>query len=97
MPSIVRQKVGDKVYLYESISYRNAEEKPRNKRVPIGKIDPSTRHPVYKPEFLGRMEAVGAVLEVAATQSFTAEDIKRSSVLEFGAMYLYSGPRKQDN
>lgn len=88
MASIVRQKVGDKIYLYESTSFRNAEGKPRNKRVPIGKVDPATGHPVYKPEFLARMAASGAILEVAATQSFTVEDIRRSSVLEFGAMYL---------
>lgn len=42
MSSIIRQKVGNYVYLYESVSYRNAEGKPRNKRVPIGKIDPAT-------------------------------------------------------
>ena len=42
MSSVIRQKVGDKIYLYESVSYRNADGKPRNTRVPIGKIDPLT-------------------------------------------------------
>lgn len=95
MASIVHQKVGDKIYLYESTSYRNAEGKSRNKRVPIGKIDPTTGQPVYKPEFLARMEAAGAILEVAAAQSFTVDDIRRSSVLEFGSMYLLQSIAQQ--
>jgi len=96
MASIVRQKVGDKIYLYESVSYRNAEGKPRNKRVPIGKIDPSTGQPIYKPDYLARMAASGAIVESAASiQTFTAEDIKQSSVLEFGSMYLLQSIAQQ--
>lgn len=89
MSSIVRQKVGDKIYLYESVSYRNAQGKPRNRRVPIGKIDPLTDQPIYKPDYIARMAAAGVFLEVAASvESFTLEEIRRSSVLEFGAQYL---------
>ncbi len=89
MASIVRQKVGDKIYLYESISYRNADGKPRNRRVPIGKIDPATGQPVYKPEYVARMAAAGVTVEGATSMTaFTAEDIRQSSVLEFGAMHL---------
>nr|WP_080752165.1 IS1634 family transposase [Bradyrhizobium japonicum] len=96
MSSIIRQKVGDKIYLYESVSYRNVEGKPRNKRVPIGKIDPSTGQPIYKPDYLARMAACGAFVEMAAsTQTFTADDIRRSSVLEFGAMYLLQSIAQQ--
>lgn len=96
MSSIIRQKVRDKIYLYESVSYRNAEGKPRNKRVPIGKIDPSTGQPVYKPDYLARMAASGAILEMAASsQTFTIDDIRRSSVLEFGAMYLLESISQQ--
>jgi hypothetical protein len=39
MAFIARQKVGNHVYLYEAVSYRNREGKPRSKRVPIGKLD----------------------------------------------------------
>ena len=60
MSSIVRQKVGNKLYLYESTSFRNAEGKPRNNRVLIGKVDPVTGNPVYKPEYLQRMAANGS-------------------------------------
>ncbi|WP_088185746.1 hypothetical protein [Desulfosporosinus sp. FKA] len=55
LSSIIRQKVGNKIYLYESVSFRNADGKPRNKRVPIGKIDPLTGNPIYKPEHLADM------------------------------------------
>jgi hypothetical protein len=96
MSSIIRQKVGDKIYLYESVSYRNGEGKPRNRRVPIGKIDPLTGQPSYKADYLARMMASGAFVEVAAsTQTFTPDDIRRSSVLEFGAMYLLQSIAEQ--
>lgn len=58
----MRQAVGNKIYLYESTSYRNAEGKPRNKRVPIGKVDPTTNQPIYKTEYLARMKASGVQL-----------------------------------
>ena len=63
MSSIVRQKVGDKVYLYESVSYRNEQGEPRNKRTTVGKIDPATGQPIYKPEYLERMDAQGHPVE----------------------------------
>lgn len=89
MASIIRQKVGDKIYLYESVSYRNAEGKPRNHRVPIGKIDPATGQPIYKPEYLARIGSAEAVAEsTASSPTFTVEAIQQSSVLEYGAMYL---------
>ena len=90
MSSIVRQRVGDKIYLYESVSFRNEDGKPRNKRVPIGKIDPSTNKPIYKAEYLVRMvESSAQFEEVAPLKTFTVDDIRQSSVLEFGAQYLF--------
>ena len=61
MASIIRQKVGNRTYLYESVSYRNADGKPRNRRVPIGKIDPASGQLIYKPDYLARMAASGAM------------------------------------
>ena len=90
MSSIVRQRVGDKIYLYESVSFRNEDGKPRNKRVPIGKIDPSTNKPIYKAEYLVRMvESSTQVEEAAPLKTFTVDEIRQSSVLEFGAQYLF--------
>ena len=90
MSSIVKQKVGDKVYLYESVSYRNEQGEPRNKRTPVGKIDPITGQPKYKPEYLERMAAEGHPVEtVQSSALFTVEDLLRSSVRDFGAFYLF--------
>ena len=90
MSSIVRQKIGDKIYLYESVSYRNTEGKPRNKRTLIGKVDSVTGKPVYKPEYLARMAEKGTPIDIPATDSlFTPEDIRCSSIKEYGAIYLF--------
>lgn len=90
MSSIIKQKVGDKVYLYESVSYRNENGKPRNKRIIIGKIDTSTGNPIYKPEYLARMAEAGTPIEILATNTqFSVEDIRRSHIKEYGAFYLF--------
>lgn len=90
MSSIVKQKVGDKIYLYESISYRNENGKPRNTRVPIGKIDSLSGSTIYKPEYLARMADAGKPVEIPATKTlFSVEDIRKSSIIEYGAFYLF--------
>lgn len=90
MSSIVKQKVGDHIYLYESISFRNADGKPRNKRVPIGKIDPQTGLPVYKPDYLERMALDGTPIAISPTDAqFSELDIMRSSIRDFGSFYLF--------
>lgn len=90
MSSIVRQVVGNNVYLYESVSYRGEDGKPRNKRALIGKIDPVTSQPIYKAEYVARMAASGVHIEQGTpSKSFTVNEIRQSSVLEFGAQYLF--------
>lgn len=90
MSSIIKQKVGDKIYLYESISFRNEYGKPRNKRVPIGKIDDTTGNPVYKPEYLARMADAGTPIDIPATNlRFSVDDIQKSSIKDYGAFYLF--------
>ena len=90
MSSIIRQKVGDKTYLYESIAYRNEDGKPRNKRKPIGKIDPTTGNPIYKPEYLARMAEAGTPIKMPdANLQFSVEDIRGSSIKDYGAFYLF--------
>jgi len=89
MSSIIRLKVGNYIYLYESVSFRNADGKPRNKRTPIGKIDPVTGKPVYKPEYLERMAENGTPIEVQPTHPiFSMDDVRSSSIKEYGAFYL---------
>lgn len=89
MSSIVRQKVGRHTYLYESVSYRNKNGEPRNKRMPIGKIDPATGQPAYKPEYLERMADEGRAIKPASQDGpFSRPDIMQSSVRDYGAFYL---------
>jgi transposase len=90
MSSIVKQKVGNNVYLYESVSYRNEAGRPRNKRTIIGKIEAATGQPIYKPEYIERMAKEGRPITIPPTVSpFTINDIHRSSIRDFGAFYLY--------
>ena len=92
MSSIVRQKVGGNTYLYESVSYRNEDGKPRNRRVPIGKLDKSTGLPVYKQEYIDRMAACGTPVESAdISPIFSVEDVRRSTVLQTGLVHLLTG------
>jgi len=96
MSSIIRQRVGKYIYLYESTSYRNEEGKPRNKRTIIGKIDPQTGLPVYKPEYLERMAKLGTPVDVPQIQqSFSIEDIRKSTIKEFGSFYLFENIAKE--
>jgi len=90
MSSIIKQKIDGRTYLYESFSYRNKDRQPRNKRTLIGKIDPITELPVYKPEYMDRMAAEGHPITISPTaSSFTINDIQNSSIRDFGAFYLY--------
>lgn len=89
MSSIVPVKVGKHTYLYESFSYRDAKGNPQNKRRTVGKLDPVTGRPIYKPEYVERMEKEGTPVDASLLQNvFTAEEISRSSILERGVFYL---------
>jgi hypothetical protein len=89
MASIVQCKKGGITYLYESVSFRKSG-KPRNKRKIIGKIDSKTGNPVFKQEYLERMNAAGTpVVAVKPVTSFTDEQIRNSLIRTYGAFYLY--------
>ncbi len=92
MASIVRQKVGNHTYLYESVSFRNKEGKPRNTRVSIGKIDKKTGAPVYKQEYINRMKAKGITVKSAeCSPVYSVEDVRRSTILQTGMVHLLDG------
>ena len=89
MSYITEQRVGKHTYLYECTSYRNDAGQPRNKRIPIGKIDPITGERHYKPEYVERMKMAGTSVKFPATEKiFSSDDIRKSSVLEYGAFHL---------
>ena len=87
MSFIVRQKVGAHVYLYEAVSYRNEDGKPRSKRVPIGKLD-AAGQPVYKDEYINRMAQAGTPVPVIKNTAYAPGDIAASHIKELGSFYL---------
>jgi transposase len=52
MGHIAKQRQGNTIYLYESISFRDSRPKPHSRRKYIGKIVQQTGEPVFHPEFL---------------------------------------------
>ena len=84
MSCITKQHVGKYTYLYESTSFRNAEGKPRNKKVRIGKIDPKTGNTIYTPEYLERMEAAGTPV---AVEDNSDNDVDIADVLDSSKRY----------
>jgi len=90
MGSIVRKKIGNQIYLYESHSYRNEEGKPRTRRKLVGKIDPSSGEPIFKPEYLEEMESNGQQIKPPSVEPmFSVVAIKNSTVRELGVYYLF--------
>jgi len=67
MPSITRQTVGNNTYLYESYSFRDDKNRPRNHKVKIGKINRKTGTAVYTQEYIDRMREEGTPLNILET------------------------------
>ena len=89
MSYVIEQKVGKYTYMYECTAYRDHNGNPRNKRVIIGKIDLKTGLPVYKSEYLERMREAGTPVKIPSTEKiFLTEDIKQSTVRDYGLFYL---------
>ena len=85
------QKVGIYQYIYLAEGYRNEHGQPRQRRRPIGRIDPVTGQKIYKPEYLEQIKDrdIQAPMQcVESEKLFSAEDIRKSSVRSYGAYYL---------
>jgi len=86
----VIQKVGQYQYIYLAEGFRNKDGQVRQKRRPIGKIDPKTGQKVYKPEYLDELRLAGQQIEIPSTEKvFSIEDIRKSSVRSYGLFYLF--------
>ncbi len=88
----VIQKVGIYQYIYLAEGYRNEHGQPRQRRRPIGKIDPVTGQKIYKPEYLEQIkdrDIQDPMQCVESEKLFSVEDIRKSSVRSYGAYYLY--------
>jgi len=89
MAFIFEQSVGKYRYVYEGTSYRDEHGNPRNKRIRIGKVDPITKEHIYDSEYIARMKESCTPVSVPTTQKqFSIEDIKKSTVKDFGCLYL---------
>ena len=88
MSSIVKNKIGKYTYLYESESYRDENGKPQTRKVSIGKIDPKTGIPVYKPEYVARVASTENQPDLSNEKVYSENDIKGSEIREYGAFYL---------
>ncbi len=88
MSSIVRNKVGNNVYLYESVSYRDKDGKPQTRKTSIGKIDPVTGDPIYKSEYLDRVRGTTKQPDLSNIKMYSENDIKASDIREYGVFYL---------
>jgi len=94
MSYIARVPVGKYVYLYERDSYRDKTDgkvKTRSAK-PVGKLDPATGQPIYKPEYLERMKKAGTSVSAHPVDEnapmFSINDIKNSTVQGFGLTLL---------
>jgi len=86
----VIQKVGRYQYIYLAEGFRNKDGQSRQKRRPIGKIDPETGHKVYKAEYLEELRISGNPIQIPSTQTmFSIEDVRKSSVRSYGLFWLY--------
>ena len=86
----VIQKVGRYQYIYLAEGFRNKDGQVRQKRRPIGKIDPRTGRKVYKPEYLEELRLSGQQIDIPSTEKiFSIEDIRKSTVRSYGQFYLY--------
>ena len=66
MASITKQRVGKYTYLYESVSFRDEQGRPRNKKTKIGKLDLITGEPIYTEEYLSRVSNdISSIITVA--------------------------------
>lgn len=94
MTCITKQRIGKRSYLYESVSFRDANGKPRNKKTPIGKIDPITGRVIYKQNYLDRMADAGTPVEIADTETYVTQAQYEQtfaimdSIKDYGAVYL---------
>jgi transposase len=80
-------KVGKHIYIYEVCGFRDANGNSRNKKHPVGKIDPRSGEPVYKPEYIAKMADAGSPVKLSP-RPFEIADIRQSAIKEYGSFYF---------
>jgi transposase len=90
MACIIKQKVGNNTYIYESVSYRGKDRKPHCKRHVIGKIDNTSGETVYNGEYIERMAKAGTPVPVSDKSTFTVAQIRESTITKVGSCHLFT-------
>jgi hypothetical protein len=92
MAYLSRMKVGRHVYIYEVSGFRDENGRPRNTKHPVGKLDPDTGEPIYKPEYILRMAQAGTPLPVktvkAVPEKFSVAEVRKSCLKDYGNTYF---------
>ena len=89
--------VGKYRYVYEATSYRNEKGDSRNKAVIIGKVDQNTGQRIYKDDYIDRMKKAGITIENPNdSKLFSVDDIKKSTIREYGMIYLLQELAERD-
>jgi len=88
MPYIAKVPVKNHIYLYECTGYRE-NGKVKSKRTLIGKIDPKTNQPIYKPQYTKHTNPTKTPPTTNNnTPNYTTNDIKKSTIKEIGLTEL---------
>jgi hypothetical protein len=91
-------KVGNHIYIYEVSGYRDSNGKPRNKKHPVGKVDPETGQEVFKPDFIPKLAQYGKSVPPknnGDTGTFSTRDLKTSTIRDYGATYFLESIAQQ--
>jgi hypothetical protein len=91
-------KVGNHVYIYEVTGYRDSNGKPRNKKHPVGKLDPETGQEIFKPDFIPKLAQYGKSVPTHTNgekERFSIRDIKTSTIRDYGATYFLESIAQQ--
>ena len=89
----VIQRVGKYQYIFLATGYRSQDGKVRQKRIPIGKVDPETGRKIYKPEYLAQSQNVKTEADSPLHNEniFSSEDVRKSIVRSCGLFHLLCG------
>jgi transposase len=88
--SIVKNRSGKYVYLYESTSYRDQNGKPKSTRKCVGRIDPKTGQEHYHADYLERVWGTDKQPVIGERTTFSLADARSSFVKDYGVYYLLS-------
>ena len=93
----VIQRVGKYQYIFLATGYRDQNGKVRQKRVPIGKVDPETGRKFYKPEYSAQnqKDKVEADSPLSNEEGFSIDDVRQSTVRSCGLFHLLRGLAEQ--